>query len=125
MLHKNLSAQCLDADGSYLHAAGTAGGSGLQFIKAGTLRATFYLRPIAFLFSHRKSLKIHYVILTGEIAISNHLYALLLPFFVVVVVVCLEYLLLHKMLWKILTKYTLTNTMKCLNKKYNEYTAQC
>lgn len=80
MLHKNLSAQCLDADGSYLHAAGTAGGSGLQFIKAGTLRATFYLRPIAFLFSHRKSLKIHYVILTGEIAISNHLYALLLPF---------------------------------------------
>lgn len=34
---------CLDTDGSYLRAAGMSGGSGLQFIKAGMLRATFYL----------------------------------------------------------------------------------
>lgn len=43
VLYRSLSAQCLGADGSYLYTAGTPGGSGLQFVKAVTLRATFYL----------------------------------------------------------------------------------
>lgn len=46
VLFRNLSVWCLDADGPYLHTAQMSGGSGLQFIKAVILRATFYLWPI-------------------------------------------------------------------------------
>lgn len=86
------------------------GGSGLQFIKAVTLRATFYLWPIVFPFSHQKSLKIHYVIFVGEIVIVH-------PFLCRFTIFSYCFSQVSSVTWKITTEYNWTNIIKYSNKE--------